>query len=121
MKQIRELLKNINVWRGHKPDAPISIAMDGTYNNRHGSKKGTSPMQPTTQTVHIFNEEVTQKKYIIDVVVKNKLCKTGHLHNTKTPEKVTCQNHPGKCTANISLETVIGEHAFCCHVKHSNH
>ena len=31
MKQIRELLKNINVWRGHKPDAPISNAMVGTY------------------------------------------------------------------------------------------
>ena len=79
------------------------------------------PMQPVTQTVNITNEEVTQKKYIINVVVKNKLCKTGRLHNAKTPEKVTCQNHPGKCTANISLETVIGEHAFCCHVKHSNH
>ena len=121
MKQIRELLKNINVWRGHKPDAPISIAMDGTYNNRLGSKKGTSPMQPATQTVHITNEEVTQKKYIINVVVKNKLCKTGRLHNAKTPEKVICPNHPGKCTANISLETVIGEYAFCCHAKHSSH
>ena len=46
---------------------------------------------------------------------------TGSFHNAKTPEKSTYPNHPGKCTANISLETVIGEHAFCCHVKHSNH
>ena len=35
--------------------------MDGTYNNRLGSKNGTSPMQPAKQTVHITNEEVTPK------------------------------------------------------------
>ena len=50
------------------------------------------PMQPATQTVNITNEEVTQKKYIINVVVKNKLWKTGRLHNAKTPEKVTRPN-----------------------------
>ena len=88
MKQIRELL-----------NAPISVAMDGTYNNRLGSKKA-----------HL-ECNLQHKQYILPMKKRHRKItlsmlwsKTSYArHNAKTPEKVICPNHPGKCTANISL------------------
>ena len=66
VKQIRELLKNINVWRGHSPDAPITQWMGLSTTDLDG----TSSMQPATHAVHLTTEETTKDKFIINVVVK---------------------------------------------------
>lgn len=118
MIRIRSQLKDQNVLRGLEHDSPINVEGDGRYNNPLYSSLGKTPYQPATQAVYTISENLTPKKKIIAVSLKNKLCRNAELLRSKGGD-VTCPDHAGVCTANIAWDAPIGNEremaAECVH------
>ena len=75
-------LKTINKMRGH-PESHIDVEGDGCYNNPLYSGIGKTPFQPATQSCYVVVENMTDKKLVINLVTKNKLCSHGKDHSNE--------------------------------------
>ena len=113
MEKRRIYLRSINMAKGLDPDTGIAVESDCRYNNPLNSGAGRTPFQPATQCVYTVCENVSPQKEIIGLTIKNKLCKTAQILNSRG-ESVTCPNHSGHCTANISMDTSIGDEFSWC-------
>lgn len=113
MQTRRMDLRNLNVTKGMDANHPICVESDCRYNNPLNSGGGRTPFQPGTQCVYTVCENNTPHKQVIGVNIKNKLCKTAQLLQ-KQGEPGLCPNHPGHCTANISMDTSIGDEFSWC-------
>jgi len=113
MQQRRANLRDMNVAKGLDADTPVAVESDCRYNNPLNSGAGKTPFQPGTQVVNTFCENLSPEKEIIALNIKNKLCKTAQLLKNRG-ERVTCPNHPGHCSANISMDTSIGDEYTWC-------
>lgn len=90
MKDIRRNLKQNNILRGLDRESKISAEADCRYNNGLYLRGGKTPLQPATQSVFTMNFAIN--------MTAQPLKSTGY---------VTCPNHEGVCTTNISETTVI--------------
>ena len=52
----------------------VNVQADGCYNNPLYSGVGKTPFQPCTQAIYVVAENETNKKQIINVQTKSKLC-----------------------------------------------
>lgn len=102
MADIRTELKTINKMRGH-PESHIDVEGDGCYNNPLYSGIGKTPFQPATQSCYVVVENMTDKKLVINLVTKNKLCSHGKDHSNENINKKNC-----KCTQNLQMVESIG-------------
>lgn len=105
MRCRRQKLREINIARGNPPDI-IDVKGDGSYNNPLYSGVGKTPFQPATQVCYIQAENVTSKNDIIALTTKNKLCSHRIQHQS---DELNMTNKTCDCTANISMETNIGD------------
>ncbi|KAK3595363.1 hypothetical protein CHS0354_008786 [Potamilus streckersoni] len=106
MADYRKVVKEFNCMIGNKTNI-IDIQCDSSYNNAINSGVGKTPFQPATQRTHILVDDTTPEK-VINITKKNKVCMLGKMHASDDEAKL-CQ-----CTANISLQTNIGdEYTFC--------
>ena len=105
MAKIRQDLKDTSIQKD-LPDEPIHISGDGRYNNNLFSGTGNTPLQPATQVVYTAIENVTNKKQIIAVSTRNKLCSVAQ-RLRKSDTSVTCPNHAGHCSANLGANASI--------------
>ena len=100
MAQKVEMLKDINIKRGHEA-SEINIAMDGRYNSvTIASRKKTG--QNASQAIGVACETMTDKKFVIQASFKNKLCWTGNWLKGKGIDVQCPGGHP-ECTANMSV------------------
>ena len=70
-------LVDVNTLKGSDSPNVIPVQSDGIYNNPLYplySGVGETPLQPATQTVYSFAENVTNKHKIIKVITKSKMC-----------------------------------------------
>lgn len=102
MANIRNELKLINDMRGHAQNQ-IDIESDGCYNNPLYSGVGKTPFQPATQSCYVVVENMTDKKLVINLVTKNKLCSYGKDHSEDDLNIKEC-----KCTQNLQMTESIG-------------
>lgn len=102
MAKIREELKTINTYRGH-PQNEIDVEGDACYNNPLYSGVGKTPFQPATQSCYVIVENMTDKKLVINLVTKNKLCSHGKDHSNENINEKNC-----KCTQNLQMVESIG-------------
>ncbi|CAC5357310.1 unnamed protein product [Mytilus coruscus] len=102
MVNIRTELKTINKMRGH-PESHIDVEGDGCYNNPLYSGIGKTPFQPATQSCYAVVENMTDKKLVINLVTKNKLCNHGKDHSNENINNKNC-----KCTQNLQMVESIG-------------
>ncbi len=100
MSAIRRSLRQRNLLLGQRPDDPIDVEADGTYNNRCGSAVGKSPMQAATQTTYLVAENMTPEKKIIAARTYSKLCKCDVQHSAGP--------HKYNCKANLRPDATIG-------------
>lgn len=107
MAEHRKDVKEFNSMIGNKT-AIIDIQCDSTYNNAVYSGVGRTPFQPATQCTHILVEDTTPEKKVIHITTKNKLCTLGKMHASDEEAKL-CH-----CSANISLQTNIGDKYTLC-------
>ena len=85
-----------------KDTKAVNVQTDGCYNNALYSGVGKTPFQPSTQAIYVVAENETNKKQIINVQTKSKLCwKLKHCSG------IECQ-HSGECFANIDMASNIG-------------
>jgi len=64
--------------------------------------------EPATQVSLVTVENTTKDKKIVDLVLKNKLCRVARGLQKTTGLPVKCPNHRGKCTATLQKDEVIG-------------
>lgn len=94
-----EMLKEINLRRGNEP-SEINISMDGRYNSiTIASRK--KPGQNASQAIGVACETMTDRKFVIQTSLKNKLCWTGTWLKGNGIEVECPGGHP-ECTANMS-------------------
>jgi len=113
MQTRRKALRADNMAKGFDADSPIAVEFDTRYNNPLNSGAGRTPFQPGTQSVSTACENMSPEKQIIGINIKNKLCKTAQLLRNQG-KSISCPNHPGHCSANISLDTSIGDEFTWC-------
>ena len=94
-----------------KDTKAVNVQADGCYNNALYSGVGKTPFQPSTQAIYVVAENETNKKQIINVQTKSKLCS-----KRKHGSGIQCQ-HSGECFANIDMASNIGNEEECA--KHS--
>ena len=80
----------------------VNVQADGCYNNPLYSGVGKTPFQPCTQAIYVVAENETNKKQIINVQTKSKLCS-----KQKHGSGIDCQ-HSRECFANIDMASNIG-------------
>ena len=85
-----------------KDTKAVNVQADGCYNNALYSGVGQTPFQPSTQAIYVVAENETNKKQIINVQTKSKLCS-----KRKHGSGIECQ-HSGECFANIDMASNIG-------------
>ena len=95
-------------WKDTKT---VNVQADGCYNNALYSGVGKTPFQPSTQAIYVVPEIETNKKQIINVQTKSKLCS-----KRKRSSDIKCQ-HSGKCFANIDMASNTDNEEECA--KHS--
>ena len=100
MRTRRQELKQINKLRGMDENS-IPVEGDGAYNNPIYSV-GNTPFQAATQHTYIIAEGTTEKRQIIALTAKNKLCSVGARKGLK------CPGEDHDCTANIPATATIG-------------
>lgn len=94
--------KEISNMRATSPSNAISIESDGIFNNPLYSGVGKTPMQPATQACYIVAENVTNRRQIVALSTKNKLCSRGARSHKP------CPDHSGPCTSTLAMEKNIG-------------
>ena len=100
MAQKVEMLKDINIKRGNEA-SEINIAMDGRHNSvTIASRK--KPGQNASKVNRVACETMTDKKFVIQARLKNKLCWTGAWLRGKGIDVQCPGGHP-ECTANMSV------------------
>lgn len=72
-KDMRHIRQNINTTNRH-PENEIDVEGDGCYNNPIFSGVNKTPFQPATQNCYVVIENMTDKKLILNIITKNKLC-----------------------------------------------
>ncbi|VDI17826.1 Hypothetical predicted protein [Mytilus galloprovincialis] len=88
--------------RGHQ-ESHIDVEGDGCYSNPLYSGIGKTPFQPATQSCYVVVENMTDKKLVINLVTKNKLCSHGKDHSNENITNKNC-----KCTQNLQMVESIG-------------
>jgi hypothetical protein len=106
MKRIREDLGRLNEVKGLPRNTGVNVEMDSRYNNPPYTCVGNTPYQAASQVCHVTVENMTKKKFVVNMVSKNKLCQKGEIIRRKTGKR-PCPDHSG-CTANIPETAVIG-------------
>ena len=107
IKDIMQTLKADNKTIGQKDPKSVRIEGDTCYNNPLFNSEST-PFQAGTMATTTLCENNTLEKKIIGVHIASKLCvRASRLRNKG--EKVSCPNHAGYCSANITGETPIGQ------------
>ncbi|KAL4241145.1 lens induction in camera-type eye [Mactra antiquata] len=107
MKEKRCQLVEENAIIGQKNPKDINVEGDTCYNNPIFNNE-TTPFQAGTIATTTFCENNTKSKKVIGVNIASKVCIIGSRLRNKG-KNVTCPNHHGKCTANISPDAVIGD------------
>ena len=103
MAQKVEMLKDINIKRGHEA-SEINIAMDEGYNSvTIVSRK--KPGQNASQAIGVACETMTDKKFVIQASFKNKLCWIGAWLKGKGIDGQCPSGHP-ECTANTCMSVI---------------
>lgn len=102
MYKIRQEVKVINKMRGH-PENEIDIEGDACYNNPIYSGVNKTPFQPATQSCYVLVENMTDKKLVVNLITKNKLCSHGKDHSNENISTKNC-----KCTQNLKMVQNIG-------------
>ena len=85
-----------------KDTKAVNVQADRCYNNALYSGVGKTAFQPSTQAIYVVAENETNKKQIINVQTKSKLCS-----KRKHGSGIECQ-HSGECFANIDMASNIG-------------
>ena len=70
-----------------KDTKAVNVQADGCYNNALYSGVGKTPFQPSTQAIYVVPEIETNKKQIINVQTKSKLCS-----KRKRSSDIKCQH-----------------------------
>lgn len=104
MSKIRKNIKLKKEAIGDRDPESIRAEGDGRFNNRFGD----TPFQPATQAVYTVLENETDAKKVIAISTVNKLCKRGQIYRLKD-KYALCPNHPGKCTATLPEDGIIGD------------
>lgn len=102
MKNIRQEIKVINKMHGH-PTNELDLEGDGCYNNPIFSGVNKTPFQPATQSCYVIVENMTDKKLVINLITKNKLCSHGKDHSEENLNAKNC-----KCRQNLKMVDNIG-------------
>ena len=102
MRKIRQELKEVNKMRGH-PMNEIDVEGDACYNNPIFSGVNKTPFQPATQSCYVLVENMTDKKLVVNLITKNKLCSHGKDHSGENINRKNC-----KCTQNLQMVENIG-------------
>lgn len=108
MKKIRQDLRDVQVARGYQPDTPINLEMDSRYSNPIHSGGGCTPFQPATQVTQLVAENCTNKKKIIQVTTKSKLCQTCALLKSGSTTVTGMGPDWHDCTASLPQDESIG-------------
>ena len=103
MSKVRKKIRLKKEALGEKDPSCIRAEGDGRFNNRFGD----TPFQPASQAVYTMLENETASKKVIAISTVNKLCKRGQIARLKDKNAV-CPNHPGKCTATLPEDGIIG-------------
>ena len=116
----RDNLIKMNADLGLESNAPVMVEADGRYNNALQAGAGKTPFQPATQCVYTVCENQTVDKQIIGINIKNKLCQNGQKYFAKQGKllghkgPMVCPNHPKPCTANLPIDSSIGDESQWC-------
>ncbi|XP_033725224.1 uncharacterized protein LOC117315189 [Pecten maximus] len=104
MGGVRKRIREINTHRGNPP-SKVDLMVDATYNNPIYSGGGKTPLQPASQVMFSTIEHNTKDQYVLDLVIKNKLC------NIWPP----CDSeHSSHCKGNLPLaSSICNEQAYC--------